>query len=36
LKLRSLNPTKTIADALRTYITTGHLPPLPDSDIANG
>ena len=36
LKLRGLNPTKTIADALRTYITTGQLPPLPDNDIANG
>jgi transposase len=29
LKLRGLNPTKTIADALRTYLTTGQLPPLP-------
>jgi len=30
LKLRGLNPTKTIADALKTYVTTGKLPPLPD------
>ena len=30
LKLRSLNPTKTIADALKTYLTTGKLPPLPE------
>ena len=29
LKLRGLNPTKTIADALRTYLTTTKLPPLP-------
>ena len=36
LKLRGLNPTRTIADALRTYLTTGKLPPLPDPDIANG
>ena len=36
LKLRGLNPTKTIADALKTYVTTGKVPPLPDPDIANG
>ena len=30
LRLRGLNPTKTIADALKTYLTTGTLPPLPD------
>ena len=30
LKLRGLDPTKTIADALRTYLTTGKLPPLPE------
>ncbi len=35
LKLRGLNPTKTIANALRTYLTTGQLPPLPEGDIAN-
>jgi hypothetical protein len=29
LKLRGLNPTKTIADALKTYLTTGKLPQLP-------
>jgi len=36
LKLRGLNPTKTIAEALRTYVTTGQLPRLPDTDIAHG
>ena len=29
LKLRGLNPTNVITDALRTYIATGQLPPLP-------
>ena len=29
-KLRGLNPTQTIADALKTYLTTGELPPLPN------
>ena len=29
LRLRGLNPTQTIADALKTYLTTGQLPPLP-------
>ena len=36
LKLRGLNPTRTIADALRTYLTTGQLLSLPDADTANG
>jgi transposase len=36
LKLRGLNPTKTIANALRTYLATGKLPPIPDTDIADG
>ena len=36
LKLRGLNPTKTIADALKTYLTTGKLPPLPDENTADG
>lgn len=36
LKLRGLNPTKTIAEALKTYVATGQLPPLPDTDIADG
>ncbi|MHC4406772.1 MAG: IS66 family transposase [Planctomycetota bacterium] len=36
LKLRGLNPTKTIAHALKTYLATGQLPPLPHADIANG
>ena len=30
LRLRGLNPTKTIADALMTYLTTGQLPQLPE------
>ena len=29
LRLRGLDPAKTIADALRTYLITGQLPPLP-------
>ena len=36
LKLRGFNPTQTIAQALKTYLTTGQLPPLPDVPIANG
>ena len=36
LKLRGLNPTRTIAAALRTYVATGKLPPLPDPAIAHG
>ena len=36
LKLRGLNPTKTIADALKTYLTTGQLPPMPDENTADG
>ncbi len=30
LGLRGLNPTETIAHALKTYLTIGTLPPLPD------
>jgi transposase len=29
LKLRGLDPTRTIADALKTYLATAQLPPLP-------
>ena len=36
LKLRGLNPTKTIADALKTYLATGQLPDLPNENIADG
>ncbi len=36
LKLRGLNPTKTIADALKNYVATGKLPPLPEVIIADG
>ncbi len=27
--LRGVNPAETIAEALKTYLTTGQLPPLP-------
>lgn len=36
LRLRGLDPNKTIADALRTYLTSGQLPPLPDAPTADG
>lgn len=36
LKLRGHNPTHTIATALRTYLATGQLPPLPTPAIAKG
>jgi transposase len=36
LKLRGLDPTKTIAEALRTYLQTGTLPPLPAENVADG
>ena len=36
LKMRGLDPTKTIADALKTYVSTSQLPPLPGTDIADG
>ena len=36
LGLRGLNPTKTITNALKTHLTTGNLPPLPDKAIADG
>jgi hypothetical protein len=29
LRLGGVNPTRTIADALKTYLITGRLPPLP-------
>lgn len=34
LQLRGHDPLRTIANALRTYLQTGHLPPLPASAIA--
>jgi len=34
LRLRGQDPLRTIADALRTYLQTGHLPPLLASTIA--
>jgi hypothetical protein len=36
LKLRGLNPTETIAAALRTCLETGSLPPLPAGIVAAG
>ncbi len=36
LKLRGHNPTDAIADALRTYLQTGQLPPLPAESVADG
>jgi transposase len=36
LKLRGLNPTDTVTQALRAYVATAKLPPLPDAAIADG
>ncbi len=36
LRLRGLDPTKTITATLRTYLQTGKLPPLPDPVVASG
>lgn len=36
LKLRRHDPLKVIPEALRTYLTTGSLPPLPEPATANG
>ena len=36
LKLRGLDPTRTIAAALREMLQTGKLPPLPAKDAADG
>ncbi len=36
LRLRGLDPTRSIVDALKSYLTTPQLPPLPEGDIANG
>ena len=36
LKLRGHHPTAIIADALKTYLITDHLPPLPAPIVANG
>jgi transposase len=36
LKLRGLDPTKTIAEALKTYLATGSLPELPAENVADG
>ena len=36
LRLRGHDPLQSIADALRTYLQTGQLPPLPASVPADG
>jgi transposase len=36
LKLRLLDPVATAASTLRTYLTTGQLPPLPVQSVADG
>lgn len=36
LRLRGLDPTKTITAALKTYLQTGQLPPLPEPVAADG
>ena len=36
LKLRGQDPVHTVADVLRTYTATGHLPPLPVQFVADG
>ena len=36
LRLRGLDPTETITNALKTYLITAALPPLPDQAIADG
>jgi hypothetical protein len=36
LKLRGHDPLETITSALRTYLTDGHLPPLPIQSVADG
>ena len=36
LKLRGHNPLTVIPQALRTYLSTGTLPPLPSKTVANG
>ena len=36
LKLRGLDPIRTVTAGLRTYIQTGELPPLPQKSVADG
>lgn len=36
LKLRAHDPIMTVVEALRTYLTTGQLPPLPVEPVADG
>jgi transposase len=36
MKLRGHDPLATVTSALRTYLTTGQLPPLPVTSVADG
>jgi len=36
LKQRNHHPTKIVTEALTTYLTTGHLPPLPQQIASDG
>lgn len=36
LRLRGLNPTKTITNGLKTYLETGKIPAMPAAAVANG
>ncbi len=36
LRLRGLDPTGSIVDALKSYLSTAQLPSLREGDIANG
>jgi uncharacterized protein (UPF0297 family) len=36
LKIRGLNPIQTIAAAVREYLLTGRLPPLPPATVSLG
>ena len=36
LKLRGLDPIRSVTDALRTYVQTGALAPLPQASVARG
>ena len=36
LKLRGHHPIDTLVSALKTYVTTGQLPPLPGPDTTDG
>ena len=36
LKLRGYEPLPTIVDALKTYVRTGEIPPLPGPNVVRG